>query len=266
MISSPARSDFDLWEASLRRRLDSLYRALDTFEPGPFVEEIGHVRRVDGGIVEVSGLPGVGSEELVTLSGGRLGMAYDLTPQRVGVILLDEMAGVSAGDKVRRTGRVMSVPVGPAIVGRVIDPTGRPLDGRGPVVTTERWPIERPAATIMERASVDTALQTGIKAIDALVPIGRGQRELILGDRQTGKTAIAVDTIINQGDQGVVCIYCAIGLRSSAVAKVVADLRETGAMDYTTVVVTTGDNPPGRQFIAPCNLLFTATSLSSTTT
>lgn len=258
MISSPARPDFDLWEASLRKRLDSLYRALDTFEPGPFVEEIGHVRRVDGGIVDVSGLPGVGSEELVTFSGGRLGMAYDLTPQRVGVILLDEMAGVSAGDTVRRTGRVMSVPVGPAIVGRVIDPTGRPLDGRGPVANTERWPIERPAATIMERASVDTALQTGIKAIDALVPIGRGQRELILGDRQTGKTAIAVDTIINQGDQGVVCIYCAIGLRSSAVAKVVADLRETGAMDYTSVVVTTGDDPPGRQFIAP----YAATSMA----
>ncbi|HEY7824579.1 MAG TPA: F0F1 ATP synthase subunit alpha, partial [Acidimicrobiia bacterium] len=189
---------------------------------------------------------------------GRLGMAYDLTPQRVGVVLLDQMSGVGAGDIVRRTGKVMSTPVGPAIVGRVIDPTGRPLDGRGPVATTDRWPIERPAATIMDRAPVDTALQTGIMAIDALVPIGRGQRELILGDRQTGKTAIAVDTIINQRDQGVVCIYCAIGLRSSAVAKVVADLHETGAIDYTTVVVTTGDDPPGRQFIAP----YAATSMA----
>ncbi|MFP3883010.1 MAG: alternate F1F0 ATPase, F1 subunit alpha [Actinomycetota bacterium] len=258
MSPSPTRDEFDLWQASLRERLGGLYQALDRFRPRPVVEEIGHVTRVDGGIADVSGLPGVRSEELVMFPDGRLGMAFDLIPQRVGVVLLDEMSGLSAGDTVRRTGRVMSTSVGPAIVGRVIDPTGRPLDGRGPLATTERWPIERPAATIMDRAPVDTALQTGIKAIDALVPIGRGQRELILGDRQTGKTAIAVDTIMNQRDQGVVCIYCAIGLRSSAVAKVVADLREAGAMDYTAVVVTTGDDPPGRQFIAP----YAATSMA----
>ncbi len=140
----------------------------------------------------------------------------------------------------------------------MIDPTGRPLDDGGPVPSREQWPIERPATDIMKRAPVDTPLQTGIKAIDALVPIGRGQRELILGDRQTGKTAIAVDTIINQRDQGVVCIYCAIGQRSSAVAQTVADLREAGAMSYTAVVVATGDDPPGRQFIAP----YAATSMA----
>ncbi|MGD2042761.1 MAG: alternate F1F0 ATPase, F1 subunit alpha [Acidimicrobiia bacterium] len=225
--------------------------ALDAFSPRPAVEEIGHVLRVDGGIAQVSGLPGVRSEELVSFPDGRLGMAYDLSPEAVGVMLLDEMAGIGAGDQVRRTGQVMSTPVGQSILGRVIDPTGRPLDDGGSVVTSERWPIERPAPDIMARAPVEVPLQTGIKAIDALVPIGRGQRELILGDRQTGKTAIAIDTIINQRGQGVVCIYCAVGLRSSAVAKVVADLGEAGAMEYTAVVVATGDDPPGRQFIAP---------------
>lgn len=178
-------------------------------------------------------------------------MAYDLVPGRVGVILLDEMTGIAAGDPVHRTGEVMSAPVGEAILGRVIDPTGRPFDDKGAVTAVEQWPIERPAAAIMDRAPVDTPLQTGIKAIDALIPIGRGQRELILGDRQTGKTAIAIDTIINQRDQGVLCVYCAVGLRSSAVAKVVADLEEAGALEYTAIVVATGDDPPGRQFIAP---------------
>jgi F-type H+-transporting ATPase subunit alpha len=244
-------ASFDSWKESFHRRLGSFEEALDGFRPRPTVQEIGHVLRVDGGIADVAGLPGVRSEELVSFPDGRLGLAYDLSPDRVGVMLLDEMAGISAGDQVWRTGRVMSAPVGPAILGRVIDPTGRPLDEGGPLTTAEQWPIERPAPAIMDRAPVVVPLQTGIKAIDALIPIGRGQRELILGDRQTGKTAIAVDTIINQRGQGVVCIYCAVGLRSSAVAKVVADLRDAGAMEYTSVVVATGDDPPGRQFIAP---------------
>jgi F-type H+-transporting ATPase subunit alpha len=243
--------EFERWHAALTDRLASLDGIADSHRHTPVVEEIGRVLRVDGGIAEVAGLPGVGSEELVGFPDGRMGMAYDLSSDRVGVILLDEMVGTSAGDPVRRTGLVMSAPVGPAIVGRVIDPTGRPLDDGGPIPSREQWPIERPATDIMLRAPVDTPLQTGIKAIDALVPIGRGQRELILGDRQTGKTAIAVDTIINQREQGVVCIYCAIGQRSSAVAQTVADLREAGAMSYTAVVVATGDDPPGRQFIAP---------------
>ncbi|HLU30565.1 MAG TPA: F0F1 ATP synthase subunit alpha, partial [Acidimicrobiia bacterium] len=231
---------------------------VDAYRAHPSVDEVGEVLRVDGGIAEVSGLPEVTSEELVRFPGERLGMAYDLAPDRVGVILVDEMGDIAAGDVVHRTGQVMSTPVGEHILGRVIDPTGRPLDGRGPVLSRHRWPIERPAAPIMDRAPVETPLQTGIKAIDALVPIGRGQRELILGDRQTGKTAIAVDTIINQRDTDVVCVYCAVGIRSSAVTKVVADLRQHGALDYTVVVVATGDDPPGRQYIAP----YAATSMA----
>ena len=163
-----------------------------------------------------------------------------------------------AGDEVERTGRVMDVAVGDGLLGRVIDPLGRPLDGNGPVVSGERLPIERPAAHIMDRAPVTVPLQTGLKVIDALIPIGRGQRELILGDRQTGKTAIAIDTILNQQGQNVVCVYCAIGQRASAVAKAVAILRDKGAMDYTVVVVTEGNDPPGLAYIAP----YAATSIA----
>jgi len=251
MTSAPPLEDFAGWHSRLRSGLNSLAEALDSYRPHPRVEEIGRILRVDGGIAEVSGLPGAGSEELVELPGGRLGMAYDLTRDRLGIILLDEMTGVRAGDLVRRTGRVMSAPIGEGILGRVVDPTGRPLDGGGPVAATGHRPIERAAPPIMNRAPVETPLQTGIKAIDALIPIGRGQRELILGDRQTGKTAIAIDTIINQRGAEVICVYCAVGLRSSAVAKAVSDLREHGAMAHTAVVVATGDDPPGRQFIAP---------------
>jgi F-type H+-transporting ATPase subunit alpha len=247
------------WQAALDARLDRLTDALAQYRPEPMVAERGLVVHVDGGIAEASGLPGVRSEELVEFAGGELAMAYDLgRGDRLGLILLDEMRGVSAGDVVMRTGDVMSAPVGDAILGRVIDPTGRPLDGAGAVRGADHWPIERPAPSIMDRAPVETPLQTGIKAIDALIPMGRGQRELILGDRQTGKTAIAIDTIINQRERDVVCIYCAVGLRSSAVATVVADLRAHGAMDYTTVVVAAGDDPPGRQFIAP----YAATSMA----
>jgi F-type H+-transporting ATPase subunit alpha len=163
-----------------------------------------------------------------------------------------------AGDEVERTGRVMDVAVGDGLLGRVIDPLGRPLDGHGPVTSTARLPIERPAAAIMDRAPVTVPLQTGLKVIDALIPIGRGQRELILGDRQTGKTAIAIDTILNQRGQDMVCIYCAIGQRASAVAKAIAVLREKGAMEYTVVVVTEGNDAPGLAYIAP----YAATSIA----
>ena len=239
------------WRSALRDRIDELDEALESRDARISMDEIGEVLRVDGGIAEVAGLPGVTSEELVRFPGGRLGMAYDLRPERLGVILLDEMAGLSAGDPVYRTGQVMNAPVGEPLLGRVVDPTGRPLDGKGPLRSRDRWPIERPAAPIMDRSPVTTPLQTGLKVIDALLPIGRGQRQLILGDRQTGKTSIAVDTIINQRDHDVVCVYCAVGVRSSAVAKVVADLRDHGALEYSVVVVATGDDPPGRQYIAP---------------
>jgi F-type H+-transporting ATPase subunit alpha len=206
----------------------------------------------------VSGLPNVGFEELVRFPGDLLGIAFNVDADEIGVVLLGEYFHLHAGDEVERTGRVMDVTVGDGLLGRVIDPLGRALDGKGPVATSERLPIERPAAPIMDRAPVTVPLQTGLKVIDALIPIGRGQRELILGDRQTGKTAIALDTILNQSAQNVVCIYCAIGQRASAVAKTVANLREKGALEHIVVVVTEGNDPPGLAYIAP----YAATSIA----
>ena len=206
----------------------------------------------------MSGLPGVGFDELVTFPGDVLGIAFNVDADEIGVVLLGEYWQLHAGDEVQRTGRVMDVAVGDGLLGRVIDPLGRPLDGDGPVAASERLPIERPAAPIMDRAPVTVPLQSGLKVIDALIPIGRGQRELILGDRQTGKTTLAIDTILNQRDHQVLCVYCAIGQRASAVAKAVAILREKGAMDYTVLVVTEGNDPPGLAYIAP----YAATSIA----
>ena len=233
-------------------------QAREAFTPQLKPREVGTIVRVATGIAKVSGLPGVGFDELVTFPGDGLGIAFNLDADEIGVVLLDEYWHLHAGDEVQRTGRVMDVAVGDGLLGRVIDPLGRPLDGNGPVVSPKRLPVERPAPPIMDRAPVTVPLQTGIKVIDALVPVGRGQRELILGDRQTGKTAIAIDTIVNQRDQDVICVYCAIGQRASAVAKAVVGLRETGAMDYSVVVVTEGNDPPGLAYIAP----YAATSIA----
>jgi F-type H+-transporting ATPase subunit alpha len=219
---------------------------------------VGTIVSIATGIAKVSGLPSVGFEELVKFPGDVLGIAFNVDEDEIGVVLLGEYSHLHAGDEVERTGRVMDVAVGDGLLGRVIDPLGRPLDGNGMVATSARLPIERPAAPIMDRAPVTVPLQTGLMVIDALIPIGRGQRELILGDRQTGKTAIALDTIVNQRGQNVVCVYCAIGQRASAVAKVVANLREKGAMDYTVVVVAEGSDPPGLAYIAP----YAATSIA----
>ncbi len=219
--------------------------------------EAGRVTSVEQGVAFVTGLPGVQSEELLQFPGRLRGMALNLDPREVGVVLLDRSEEIEAGDNVYRTHRVLDTPVGEGLLGRVIDATGRPLDGGGPVETGERAPIEAEAPAIMDRAAVETPLQTGLKAIDALIPVGRGQRELILGDRQTGKTAIAVDTIINQRNYDVRCIYCAIGLQSAAVARVIDDLRSHGAMDYTTVVASTGEDTAGLRFAAP----YAATSI-----
>jgi F-type H+-transporting ATPase subunit alpha len=220
--------------------------------------ESGTVASVAIGIALVDGLPGTGFEELLRFPNGTLGIAFNIDEQQIGVVLLGDYAQVRAGDKVERTGRVMDVGVGTALLGRVIDPLGRPLDGGGAPATVERWPIERPAPPIMERAPVEAPLQTGLKVIDALVPIGRGQRELLLGDRQTGKSAIALDTILNQRGQNVVCVYCAIGQRAASVAKSIAMLRAHGAMAYTVVMVTEGDDPAGLAYIAP----YAATSVA----
>src|SRR5665647_1925741 len=220
--------------------------------------EIGYVIRVSAGIVKISGLPGVGFEELLKFPGGLFGIAYNIDENEIGAILLGEDSLLNAGDEVYRTGRVMDVPVGKNLIGRVINPLGEPVDGKGAITTSKRYPIERPAPAIMDRKAVTVPMQTGLKVIDALIPVGRGQRELILGDRQTGKTAIAIDTILNQHDKKVICVYCAIGQRASSVAKVVAILKEKGAMDYTVVVVTEGNNSPGLKYIAP----YAATSIA----
>lgn len=220
--------------------------------------EIGTVISVSAGVVMVSGLPGVGFEELLKFPAGVFGIAYNIDEDEIGVILLGENSLLNAGDVVERTGRVMDIPVDNALIGRVISPLGEPMDGKSPIAFTKRLPIERPAHAIMERATVSVPLQTGLKVIDALIPIGRGQRELILGDRQTGKTAIAIDAILNQHDKNVICVYCAIGQRASSIAKVIANLKEKGAMEYTIVVATAGNNAPGLKYIAP----YAATSIA----
>jgi F-type H+-transporting ATPase subunit alpha len=240
------------------RAFTSMGRARADLVPELTAREVGTVTDVSTGIAKVSGLPHVGYEELVEFPGGISGIAFNLDENEIGVLLLGDYTHLHAGDEVRRTGRVMDVAVGEGLLGRIVDPLGRPLDGKGPVDSSGRLPIERPAAAIMDRAPVTIPLQTGLKVVDALVPIGRGQRELILGDRQTGKTSIAIDTILNQSDQHVVCVYCAIGQRASAVAKTLAILREEGAMDYTVVVVTEGNDPPGLAYIAP----YAATSIA----
>ena len=247
---------------SLQNVFDSTFAGIsqvrEAFTPQLTPHEVGTIMTVSTGIAKVSGLPGVGFEELVKFPGGVFGIAFNVDEDEIGVVLLGEYWHLHTGDEVERTGRVMDVAVGDGLLGRVIDPLGRPLDGKGSVASRERLPIERPAAPIMDRAPVTVPLQTGLKVVDALIPIGRGQRELILGDRQTGKTAIALDTILDQRDQNVLCVYCAIGQRASSVAKTVAILREKGALDYTVVVVTEGNDPPGLAFIAP----YAATSIA----
>ncbi|MEO6151337.1 MAG: F0F1 ATP synthase subunit alpha, partial [Mucilaginibacter sp.] len=220
--------------------------------------EVGHVTSVANGIVKVSGLGGAGFEELLKFSENLYGIAYNLDEKEIGVILLGEDKLLNAGDEVVRTGRVMDIPVGDLLIGRVIDPMGMPIDGKGAIATSKRLPIERSAPAIMDRLAVNAPLQTGIKVIDALIPIGRGQRELIVGDRQTGKTQVAIDTILNQQGKDVLCIYCAIGQRAAAVAKVIANLEDKGAMAYTIVMVAEGNNTAGLKYIAP----YAATSIA----
>lgn len=244
-------------ENILKRAFDEIQKSREGFRPQLDLKEVGEITTVYNGIARVNGIPGVGFEELLKFPHDLYGIAFNLDEKEVGVVLLGEHRLLQAGNKVERTRRVMDVPVGEGLIGRVITPLGKPLDDKGPLDFAERLPIERPAPAIMERAPVNMPLQTGVKVVDALVPIGRGQRELILGDRQTGKTAIAIDTILNQKNEDVLCIYCAVGQRASSVAKVVATLREREAMDYTVVVVTEGNDPAGLTYIAP----YAATSI-----
>ncbi|MDX2421034.1 MAG: alternate F1F0 ATPase, F1 subunit alpha [Nitrospirota bacterium] len=226
-------------------------QSLQQYTTQPAVREIGWIRSVSSAVAQVEGLPGVEAEELVQFTGGYFGLVFNVDISELGVVLLDHSPTLKAGTEVRRTGKVLEVPVGKALLGRVVDPLGRPLDEKGDIHTSEYRAMEQPAPSIIQRAPVTVPLQTGIKVIDALIPIGRGQRELILGDRQTGKTALALDTIIHQRDRNVICIYCAIGQQHSAVSRLLRDLQKHEAMAYSIVVVAGGEDQPGLQFIAP---------------
>src|SRR5271170_141739 len=248
----------ELLQTALNRAFAGMRGAREAFHPELLTREVGVITNVSTGVATISGLPGVGYEELVRFPGGVLGIAFNVDENEVGVILLGDYQNIYAGDEVERTGRVLDVAVGEDLLGRVIDALGNPLDGKVAIAADQRLPVERPAPAILDRAAVAIPLQTGLKVVDALVPIGRGQRELILGDRQTGKTAIAIDTILNQRGENVICVYCAIGQRASAVAKAVANLREKGAMEYTVVVVAEGNDAPGLVYITP----YAATSIA----
>lgn len=245
------RSLLDSLRSAVESSEQAVARALDQAGKELKVEETGLVRSIGSGIARVSGLAGVQSDELVEFTGGITGIAFNLDVDEVGVIMLGSSDLVASGSRVRRTGRVVDMPVGDGLLGRVIDASAAPLDNLGPVSFAERRPVEREAPPIMARSPVTEPLQTGLKVVDALIPVGRGQRELILGDRQIGKTAIALDTIVNQADKNVICVYCSIGKQGADVAKFIAQLRKYGAMEYTTIVVASGDGPPGLRFIAP---------------
>jgi F-type H+-transporting ATPase subunit alpha len=228
-----------------------IQQEIERFESRIDVREVGQVIEVGDGIARVYGLSGVMSGEMVEFPGGINGLAFNLEENSVGVIILGDYLTINEGDEVRSTGQLLSVPVGEAVLGRVIDPLGNPLDGAGPIVSSERRPVESGAPGVAERQPVKEPLQTGIKAIDSMTPIGRGQRELIIGDRKTGKTAICIDTILNQKDTGVKCFYVAIGQKESSVAQVIETFRQYGAMDYTTVIVAGASDPAPLQYVAP---------------
>ena len=234
----------------------SLKKQLEAFQSDLDVSEVGEVIMVGDGVARVSGLENVMSSELVELPNNVFGMALNLEEDNVGLVLFGDTRSIREGDIAKRTGKIVEVPVGKEMLGRVVDPLGQPLDGKGPIKAEKTLPIERKALGVMQRQPVTQPLQTGIKAVDSMIPIGRGQRELIIGDRQTGKTAVAIDTIINQKythetEKPVYCIYVAVGQKASTVASLVAELEENGAMEYTTVVTANASDAAPMQFIAP---------------
>src|SRR5215216_1601142 len=228
-----------------------LQKQIEVFEPELNISDIGTVAEAGDGIARVHGLASVRAQELVQFSNGVMGTAFNLEKDSVGVIIMGDYGGIAEGMTVRATGRISSVPVGDALIGRVVNALGEPIDGKGPIATTGFRPIERIAPGVVYRQDVDTPVQTGIKSIDAMIPVGRGQRELIIGDRQTGKTAIAIDTIINQKGQNLICIYVAIGQKKAAVARTVGILERNGAMEHTIIVVAAADESAALQYIAP---------------
>ncbi len=240
-----------MMQVRVKEIVQILEKHLKGFEKEIDVSETGVVLSVGDGIARIYGLEKVMMSELVEFPNGVMGLVLNLEEDNVGVAILGEDKGIKEGDMVKRTKRIIQVPVGEGLLGRVVNPLGEPLDGKGPIEAKEYRPIERKAPGVVERQPVKEPLRTGIKAIDSMIPIGRGQRELILGDRQTGKTAIVIDTILSQRDQGVYCVYVAIGQRQSSIAQVVDKLRQYGAMDYTIVVAASASEPASLQYIAP---------------
>jgi len=230
---------------------DELVKKLERYEPSVSTRRVGYVTAVADGIVRASGLPHVSYLEIVTFQQNISGVVINLEEEEIGIIVLGDYLGIKEGDEVRSTGELLSIPVGDAYVGRVINPLGDPVDGKGSIPSKKRNPMEQIAAGVIHRQSVNVPLQTGIKAIDAMIPIGRGQRELIIGDRSTGKTAIAIDTIIHQKGQDVLCIYVAIGQKTARVAQIIAELERHGAMDHTIIVSATASDPVSYQYVAP---------------
>ena len=230
---------------------EALRKNLEGWSPDLEAETVGHVLSVGDGVARVGGLPNAMASEMLEFPGGLIGIALNLDEDSIGAVVMGDASHIEEGDVVRSTGEVLSIGVGDEMLGRVVDPLGNPMDGKGPIATTERRLLEVQAPTVVQRQPVSEPLQTGIKAVDAMIPIGRGQRELIIGDRQTGKTAIAVDAIINQADTGVKCIYVAIGQKASTVAEVVGALEEAGAMEYTVVVNAPASASAALQMYAP---------------
>jgi len=231
--------------------IENLKKEISRFEKSVQTQRVGVVMEVFDGIVRVSGLTDIKSSEMVTFAGGEQGVALNLDEESVGIIVLGDYTKIKEGDEVKATGKILEINVGDAMVGRTVNALGLPIDGQGAIATTKTYPIERVASGVIERQSVDQPMQTGIKAIDALVPIGRGQRELIIGDRQTGKTAVAIDAILNQKGQNMICVYVSIGQKDSKLRKLETRLREGGAMDYTVIVSAGASDPAALAYIAP---------------
>ena len=231
--------------------IEHLKKEIARVDTGAAFENIGHVAEVFDGVVRVTGLADVKSSEMVTFAGGEIGVVLNLETESIGVVVLGDYKKIKEGDEVHKTGKILELPVGDAIIGRVVNPLALPIDGGAPIKATASYAIERVASGVITRQGVDQPMQTGIKAIDALIPIGRGQRELIIGDRQTGKTAIAIDTILNQKGQNIVCVYVSIGQKDSKLRKIETRLREGGAMDYTVIVSAGASEPAALSFLAP---------------
>jgi len=231
--------------------VEQLKKQIADFKTEAQTEKVGKVMEIGDGVARISGLSDVMASEMVEFSNGVMGVALNLEEDRIGAMILGECRSIKEGDEVKSTGKILSVPVSESMIGRVIDPLGNPIDGKGEIKTDKFYPIEKIAPGVITRKSVNQPVQTGIKAVDSMIPIGRGQRELIIGDRQTGKTAIAVDTIINQKGQDMICIYVAVGQKESKIARIVKELEEKGAMDYTIVVVAGASDPAAMSYIAP---------------